>query len=215
MALMKFYDGESSGSEARSRSRSPYLRKNAFLDEHSPEPDVAKQPYALCWPDNYCSRMCMNPVQLKMQLDEPLVIQTGCSCTGAPVHALIQLVGEDNIVEPFGSEKHAMTRTCLEANYRIGTLYHDISGPRLGGASTSGRYTPPHPGYGESGCTKPDFLVIGFVCKAFSGESSLRWSHRSVASMFEEDSTVYQHVRTFLEASRAIQRFRPRLVLSF
>jgi hypothetical protein len=58
------------------------------------------------------------------------VVATGCSCTGGPIHAFHQLIGDANVDECWASEPHPRTRQFLLGNYEIPVLYQDISGAR-------------------------------------------------------------------------------------
>ncbi|CAL1163284.1 unnamed protein product [Cladocopium goreaui] len=58
------------------------------------------------------------------------VVGTACSGSGAPCHALAQLVGDANYKELFASEIHAGARTFLLENYNIEHLYHNMLSAR-------------------------------------------------------------------------------------
>ena len=96
---------ESEDSDAgshRSRSRSPpggIHRRLAF--------DAAKQ-VGLRWAEHNCSSLGIDMQVLQSPLDKPLSITTACSCSGAPTHALDQLITRSNYCEVWAAEIHAL-----------------------------------------------------------------------------------------------------------
>ncbi|CAK9053651.1 unnamed protein product, partial [Durusdinium trenchii] len=68
--------------------------------------DERGPPLALSWARLGLGKLGLSPDLLQQPLDDKLVVTTGCSGTGAPTLALVELVGQSNLVEIAASERH-------------------------------------------------------------------------------------------------------------
>lgn len=201
--LRRLYGSESEDEQTdRSRSRSP-------PPSHTPPSSF----HWLQWPEAFlnAASVCAGIFQKPLG-DDKLVIGTACSGSGAPCHALAQLVGDRNYEELFASELHAGTRTFLLENYDMKHLYFDIVSARTGGrCAVHDQRCPPV----ENLTQDPiDIYISGFVCKLFSQESSDRYVDGDVQNLFiSTDPKVAAKALPFIESSRWIRRNSPRIAI--
>jgi len=172
-------------------------------------------PRAFSWLQRYLEILDVSPEQLHTRVCKPLVMVTACSGSGAPSVVLEMLVGGHNIVELAASDRSGPVRAFLkETQPSIVHLFHDIAGTRVGGwCDMHSCGCPPLPAADLPAYDKEDLFVAGFVCKAFSSYSNERFTHESVAQMFESDSHLADRVRPFEECARHIRRRRPRIAV--
>lgn len=78
-----------------------------------------QSPAGLGWASHNFFSMCVDPKSFNEQLDQPLRIGMGCSCSGAPTHALDQIITRKNYIEAYGSEKHAFWISSILSNVNI------------------------------------------------------------------------------------------------
>ncbi|CAK9117281.1 unnamed protein product, partial [Durusdinium trenchii] len=173
------------GSRARSRSRSRSAaefsdgvdevgsrsRRSRSRSEAEFSDDVEKTPQCIAWLDTWRQKIPAFASALDRYaagLRRQLVVGTGCSGTGAPSHALDQLL-PGRFVEVIASERHAPTREFFLANNWVEHCWSDIQGPRIGGfCATHGQHCDGVPPAGDAAHVALDLFVCGRVQIVFS-----------------------------------------------
>ncbi|CAL1173963.1 unnamed protein product [Cladocopium goreaui] len=141
------------------------------------------------------------------------VVSTACTGSGAPTHALEQLITRKGFNERVASEKHVEAARWILENLDVGHCFKSIVSARTGGYCVKHKcHCPPARCFAEEDHVSDDLYISGFTCKLFSQESPSRYNHPSVDSMFT-NPVFEDRALPFLETSRYIRSHRPRIAL--